>query len=298
MARAAASVALASRWEFSAIGTRWRIDTAATLDAAVVSAIDAIIERFDREWSRFRGDSIVSVLAAGGGPVPLPPDGAAMLDLYASLSDSTGGAVNPLVGGALVRRGYDAGYSLVDRGAEPAPPRWRELLHWTDGSLVLDAPATIDVGALGKGRLVDVIAAALAAASVGPFVVDASGDLVVRGLTERVALEHPHDPRRAIGVWEVTDAALCGSAVNRRAWPGADGGGLHHVLDARTGEPVRTIAATWALASDAMTADAAATALFFEGGERFAAEHAAEWVRMTSYGRVEWSRGCTAELFT
>ncbi|PZU49725.1 MAG: hypothetical protein DI566_01240 [Microbacterium sp.] len=297
------SPVLASTWEFTAIGTRWRIDTAAPLDAAVIAAIDAVIERFDREWSRFRGDSIVSVLAAGGGPVPLPPDGAAMLDLYAELADRTGGAVNPLVGGALVRRGYGADYSIIDRGAEPAPPRWRELLHWTDGVLALDAPATIDVGALGKGRLVDVVGEVIAAASTGPFVVDASGDLVVRGfaergLTERVALEHPNDPRRAIGVWEVTDGALCGSAVNRRAWPGADGGGLHHVLDARTGEPVRTIAATWAQASDAMTADAAATALFFEGGERFAADYDAQWVRMSTDGRVEWSRECTAELFT
>ena len=69
---------------------------------------------------------------------------------------------------------------------------------------------------------------------------------------QRIGLEHPYDSRRAIGVIEVTDAALCASATNRRAW----GDGLHHVLDARTGEPVRTIAATWAVAPTAMVADA------------------------------------------
>ena len=303
MGAAEAACALASRWEFAAIGTRWRIDTTSPLDAGLAAAIAAIIDRFDRDWSRFRDDSTVSALAAHGGKAPLPPDGTAMLDLYVALADRTAGAVNPLVGGALARRGYDPEYTLVDRGAEPAPPHWRDVLGWRDGSLSLSAPATIDVGALGKGRLVDLVAAALAAASVGPFVVDASGDLRVHGLsahgmTERIGLEHPHDPRRVIGLWEVADAALCGSAVNRRAWPALDGGGLHHVLDARTGEPVRTIAATWALASDAMTADAAATALFFAGGERFAADHDAQWVRMSTDGRVEWSRGCTAELFT
>jgi thiamine biosynthesis lipoprotein len=69
------------------------------------------------------------------------------------------------------------------------------------------------------------------------------------------------------------------------------------VLDARTGVPVRTIAATWALASDAMHADAAATALFFDGGPQLAADWGVSWVRMTTDGTVEWSADQKAELF-
>lgn len=290
----------AARWAFDAIGTHWSIDTVAPLAPTVRSAVAAVIDRFDRDWSRFRADSVVTELARAGGAVPAPSDAVAMLEVYAAASDATGGAVNPLVGAALARRGYDARYSLVDAGAQAAPP-WREVLTVADGELRLADAALIDVGALGKGRLVDLVAEVLTEASaepVGPFVVDASGDLVVRGLTERIGLEHPHDPSRAIGVWQVTDAALCASATGRRAWPDASGGGLHHVLDARTGEPVRTIAATWAVAADAMTADAAATALFFDGGDRFAAARDVAWVRMTTDGRVEWSPGCTAELFT
>jgi thiamine biosynthesis lipoprotein len=108
-----------------------------------------------------------------------------------------------------------------------------------------------------------------------------------------VGLEHPYDASRAIGVMTVTDGALCASATNRRAW----GEGLHHVLDARTGVPVRWIAATWALAPQAMTADAAATALFFDGGPELAAGWGVEWVRMTTDGRLEWSPAGKAELF-
>lgn len=294
-------VALGVTREFEAIGTRWRMDTAAPLTASTIAAVDDVIDRFDREWSRFRADSVVAAPARQGGAVDAPRDATAMLDLAAEASRATNGAVNPLVGGALARRGYDAGYSLVDRGAEPAPRDWQRVLTWSDGRLALTEPATIDVGALGKGRLVDLVAGVLREASVTPFVVDASGDLLVHGLpegaAERVALEHPNDPTRAIGVWEVSRGALCASAVNRRTWTGHDGGGLHHLLDARTGEPVRTVVATWAVADDAMTADAAATALFFDGGDAFAAAHDVEWVRMTSAGRVEWSRGSTAELF-
>ena len=108
------------------------------------------------------------------------------------------------------------------------------------------------------------MAAEVAYAVDGSIVVDAGGDIAVRGAPQRIGLEHPFDERRAIGVWEVADAALCASAVNRRAW----GDGLHHVLDARTGAPVRTVAATWAVAPTAMRADAIATALFFDGGPR------------------------------
>lgn len=280
-------------WGFEAIGTRWEIETPHPLSEATREAVARTIAVFDADWSRFRSDSLVSALAYGAGVVPAPPDTTAMLDLYAEVSEATGGAVNPLVGASLERLGYDASYSFTDRGAMPAPRDWRERLAWTDERLVLSEPATIDIGALGKGRLVDHVHAIVARATVGRVVVDASGDLAVRGGPLRVALEHPYDRRRAIGVVEVTDAALCASAVGRRAW----GDGLHHVLDARTGRPVRTIAATWAIAPDAMRADAAATALFFDGGSELAAAWGVQWVRMATDGRVEWSPGSTADLF-
>jgi thiamine biosynthesis lipoprotein len=247
-----------SSWRFEAIGTSWEIVTAAPLGADRRAAVSALIERFDAEWSRFRADSVVSGLGA-----------------------------------SLERLGYDPAYTLSAGAPVAAPAGWTSLLTWDDGILSLAAPAVIDVGALGKGRLVDLVLDLVHADGAGDVVIDAGGDLAVRGAPQRVGLEHPFDPSRAIGVWEVTDAALCASAVNRRAW----GDGLHPVLDARTGVPVRTIAATWAVAADAMTADAIATALFFDGGPRLAHDGGVEWVRMTTDGAVQWSPGCRADLF-
>ncbi|GAA5197183.1 FAD:protein FMN transferase [Microbacterium jejuense] len=284
-------------WRFEAIGTTWEITTAEPLDEAARHTVRAVIDGFDQEWSRFRPDSVVSALARTGGAVPAPADAGPMLDAFAALGEATGGAVNPLVGASLDALGYDAAYTLHDRGPLAAPAAWRDVLTWRGGSLALAEPAVIDVGALGKGRLVDLVLDVVRRAAAGDVVVDAGGDLAVRGRPERVGLEHPFDPRRAIGVWEVTDAALCASAINRRSWPSATGGTLHHVLDARTGQPVRTVAATWAVAADAMTADAVATALFFDGGPRLARAWGVEWVRMTTDGGVEWSPGCRAELF-
>ncbi|GAB6856985.1 FAD:protein FMN transferase [Microbacterium xylanilyticum] len=283
-------------WRFEAIGTVWEIETAHPLTMDEREAVGEAIDDFDQTWSRFRGDSLVTALAEAPQEVPAPPDAAPMLDLYRALSDATHGAVQPLVGDSLAARGYDAGYTMRDRGARPAPHDWTGLLAWDHTALALHAPALIDVGAVGKGRLVDVVHDLLGSLGHAERVVDASGDLRLSGGPIRVGLEHPFDATSAIGVAVVADAALCGSAVNRRAWPGQHGG-LHHVLDARTGEPVRMIAAAWAIADEAMLADAAATALFFDGGPEFAARFGVEWVRMTTAGGVEWSAGTRMEVF-
>ncbi len=289
--------AVPASWRFDAIGTTWEIVTERPLPATVRDAVTARIDGFDRVWSRFRDDSDVRALARSGGSVRVPEDAAVMLDALAAVSEATGGAVNPLVGASLDALGYDARYSFDDAGPAAAPDDWRDRLSWQGGRLALTEPASIDVGALGKGRLVDLVLGLLTRTESGDLTVDAGGDLAVRGRPQRIGLEHPFDQRRAIGVWEVMDAALCASAINRRVWPSATGTTLHHVLDARTGQPVRTIAATWAVAADAMTADAIATALFFDGGPRLAHEWGVEWVRMTTDGRVEWSPGCRADLF-
>lgn len=279
-------------WRFDAIGTVWEIRTDAGVSTDAAADVTAVIDDFDRTWSRFRTDSVVTALAATGGAVPAPGLTREIFDTYAELAGATDGAVTPFVGDALTRRGYDASLSLVDRGATPARA-WPGGLAWSDDVLAVDPPALLDIGALGKGLLVDLVFEALRSRTEGDLVVDAGGDLRVRGASERVGLEHPFDPSRAIGLIALDSQALCASAINRRAW----GDGLHHVLDARTGEPVRTVAATWAVADTAMRADAAATALFFDGGPQLAYEWGVEWVRMMTDGHVQWSPGSTAELF-
>ncbi|MBY6062473.1 FAD:protein FMN transferase [Microbacterium esteraromaticum] len=279
-------------WRFDAIGTRWEIETDQPLSPQLQGRVATIVERFDREWSRFRPDSVVSSLRHGG-TVAAPPDAAVMLDGFRELSRVTGGAVNPLIGLGLEALGYDAAMSLQAGRPESAPTDWESILTWTPTTLTMRRPGVIDVGALGKGRLVDLVAAELRDLP-GRTIIDASGDLLVRGGAALVALEHPYDPTSAIGVVEVAGRALCASAVNRRVW----GDGLHHVLDARTGVPVRTWAATWAIADDAMRADAVATALFFDGGPGLAGAWGVDWVRMTTDGWVERSAAFAGELFT
>ncbi len=289
---------LAEAWMFDAIGTGWRIDTAEPIPDATRAAVTDRVSRFDREWSRFRDDSLVSRIRREPGRYRMPDDAPPLLELYRELYRASGGRVSPLVGRALESLGYDAQYRLTPSADRQPVPSWEDALAWDGEYLTTATPVLLDVGAAGKGYLVDLVSDLLAEHGILQHVVDASGDLRTRGVPLRVALEHPLDASKAVGVVELSggpgDAALCASASNRRAW----GDGLHHVLDAVTGEPTSQVIASWAIASTARWADGAATALFFDTPPNFYELHNVVTIRMFANGRVERSPSFTGELFT
>jgi thiamine biosynthesis lipoprotein len=294
---------------FDAIGAPWRIGVGgaqtpvASLGAPLADddlvAVLERIERFDRDWSRFRDDSLVSRIARDAGSWRLPADAEPLLGLYEQLHALTDARLSPLVGASLERLGYDAAYRLTPSGDPLPAPSWVDsiALRRTADGLQLDtvAPVLLDVGAAGKGYLVDLVGDLLAARGVTETLVDASGDVRIRGgRSIRIALENPADPTKAVGVAELHDAALCASALTRRSW----GAGLHHIVDAVTGRPVADgIIATWVVADSALVADGLATAMFLTDPARLSAAFSFEWVRLSIDGRLEASAGFRGELF-
>jgi thiamine biosynthesis lipoprotein len=291
-----------SGFRFGALGTQWEIATGDPLDDGLRQLIRKRINDFEQTYSRFRDDSLVAHIAAarGGGRFLFPKDSTVLFDLYDRLYEATGGAVDPLVGRSLELLGYDATYSLTPapaavREAEArARPTWSSDVIRDGTAVITHAPLVVDVGAAGKGYVVDLVSDLLRTAGVTDFLIDGSGDLRHSGQSPiRVGLEHPFDPTLVIGVSNLRNAALCASAVNRRAW--ADG--LHHVLDARTGNPVHHVVATWVIAEDAATADGLATALFVTAPEKLAERFSLAYVRMFADGRAEVSDNFDGRVF-
>lgn len=293
---------LTSSFKFDAIGTSWEINTAAPLAAVTRAQILDLVERFDSIYSRFRHDSIVTriAMAPQGGNFSFPADACPMFDLYDRLHDATNGAIDPLVGRDLELHGYDRDYTLVpDEGGIAAMagqrPVWRRDVQREGNAITTRRPLVVDLGAVGKGRLVDLVSDLLTAEGFNDFVVDGSGDILRRGDTAfDIGLEHPRDPNMVIGLAHLTNGSLCASASNRRQW----GDGLHHVLDGRTGRPTTEVIATWAIASDTATADGLATALFFGPTSRLMATFDFSYLRMFTDGRVEVSDNFDGEVFT
>ncbi|SMQ62944.1 FAD:protein FMN transferase [Agreia sp. VKM Ac-1783] len=284
----------ASSFRFTGIGTTWQIDTGDELPEVVTARVRGRVEEFDRAYSRFRSDSLVASLAAEPGSVDFPPDAVDLFDLYDKLDEISGGAVTPLVGRSLEHLGYDSQYSLTAGQGRIVPSRWTEAVSRSGSRITTTSPTVIDVGAAGKGYLVDLVAEVLVEAGITEFVIDASGDLLTSGEPLRVGLEHPFDPSKAIGVVTIENESLCASGSNRRVW----GSGLHHILDGRTGAPTSDIIATWAIAANGLLADGLATALFFVQPERLAEHFEFDWVRMRSSGIAERSRTLRGEVFS
>ncbi len=281
-------------WGFEALGTAWQVDTVAPLGDAPRERVRALVERYDHDWSRFRTDGPVADLARTG-RATLADEADDLLGVYDALHGLTGGGMNPLVGASLERLGYDPAYTLRPAGEPVAAPSWGDA-RWVPPVLEVPQGAVLDVGAAGKGHLVDLVTELLLAEGVDVVTVDGSGDLRhVAGEPLRVALEHPDDPSLAVGVLELDPGrALCASATNRRAW----GDGLHHVLDARTGAPTTGVAATWVVADRALVADALATALFLAPADRLAEAFDFSALLITADGRAAVHGDLTGELFS
>ena len=276
-------------YAFEAIGTQWLIETVWPL-GELEQRIATRMDEFDRTYSRFRDDSLVSQVAARAGQYEFPGDAVALVDFYHKLYEATDGAVSPLVGNILEAAGYDNTYSLQPGTVQPAPA-WSDATAWRGSELATTMPVLLDFGAAGKGAVVDIVAAVLEQDGHDAYVIDASGDVRVRGTLETIGLENPADPSLVIGVAQVQDASLCASAINRRAW-----GNWHHVVDPRTAEPVRDIVATWVVAPTTMVADGLATALFFADADALA-QWDFEYVRLFANGKVERSANFVGELY-
>lgn len=283
---------------FEAIGTGWKIDTTEDMSP---ERFDAIIEKvrerialFDKDYSRFRTDSLVTLMSQKAGVYTLPADAQPMFDLYQELYLLTGGLVTPLIGQMLTDAGYDAQYSLKPKTLQTAPA-WEEALAYRFPELQVKQPVLLDFGAAGKGYLVDIVTAVMQQEGLHSFTINAGGDIRVCGAEAspvRIGLEHPEYPEQAIGVVTLTEGSICGSAGNRRAW-----GEFHHIMNPETRSSVRTVLATWVIADSALVADALATCLFFVPAAVLSARYQFAYLTMYADGSVEHSASFPGELF-
>ncbi len=258
------------RHEFRAMGTTIELLLEADDDAQAQSAFRAVEEEFERleaMLSRFRPDSELSQLNRDG-RILAPPDLERVVELALEARERTAGRFDPTVHDALARAGYDRSFEQVepdaeDDGLQVARCGGRVTIDAATGSIEIEPGFHIDLGGIGKGYAVDRAIEILAV--VGPCVVNAGGDLAVRG-----------DRPWPIGVeggptLELTRGAIATSGRDRRHWRrGAEE--RHHLIDPATGRPAETdLVRVTVVASTAIEADVLAKTLFLAGEQEAAA---------------------------
>ncbi|MFA6286782.1 MAG: FAD:protein FMN transferase [Opitutaceae bacterium] len=214
----------------------------ATEDAAYAgqAALEAcaLIDRLENLLSRFREDSEVSQIGrlATGETLRLSAETFDCLRLALDLHTITGGAFDPALG---------------HPGLSSDTPRGRLVLFPEDRAVQCEnGPVQLDLGAIGKGFALDLVAALLREWELPRA-------LLVAGGSSLLALDGPADGTD----WELTltkrqSIWIANAAIGAS---GADVKGAH-ILDPGSGEPCHRYARTWACASSAAAADALSTA--------------------------------------
>lgn len=280
-------------YRFDAIGTAFEIVTPLVLADEIKDEIRRIINECNNYFSRFIESSEISRIGKYGGALELPKESVVLFEFYELLYELTDGKVSLLVGDSLEALGYDRDYSLHSRGAKQSL-NYSEVAVRKGDELTLLEPAIIDIGAAGKGWLVDQIAQVLHKVGMTDYLIDASGDILHKGSNpEKIGLEDPKNLGKVIGEIEIGNQALCASAINRRKW----GDDLHHIIDPITGKPTQDIIATWVVADSTMVADGLATALFFSRPEVLKARYNYEYMIVYASGKIEYSELFNTALY-
>jgi len=272
-----------AQFNFKAIGTSWQIDVyednGVQLDLKeqneILVKIRNRIDAFDEAYSRFRSDSIIAQISKNAGQYEFPADSVKLFETYFDLYKLTNGYFTPLVGQILVDAGYDADYSLKQKRELTIPPKWEDVMEFkadksslSKNILKIKKPVQLDFGAAGKGYIIDLVGKVLEENGYKDYCIDAGGDILHKrkGNEERskeseilrVGLEDPENADQVIGVYNLGNASICGSAGNRRRW-----GDFTHIMNPKTLASPTDIIAVWVIADSALLADALTTCLFF-----------------------------------
>ncbi len=247
---------------------------------AAVEAAFAEIDRIEARISSWREDSETSTLNrhAGRGPMVVSDELFGLIRRSLSVSKLTGGAFDITFAGAgklwdfkakpavlpdaeALKRGLAAvGYQGVKLDAEQR-------------TVELSIPGSrIGFGAIGKGYAANRAAHVMKDMGIRSGLINAGGDLVAFGRQENgelwtIGLADPLNPDTIFARLDLTDQAIVTSGDYER-FIEIDGARYAHILDPRTGWPVRGVVSVTVVCPDGELADALATSVFVLGVEK------------------------------
>jgi thiamine biosynthesis lipoprotein len=226
------------------------------------------VERLEALYSRYREDSLLSAInraAAVGGRFTVDEETAGLLNYAAACFEQSGGLFDITSG--VLRRAW-----RFDTGAAPDPAQIDALLgqvgwdrlRWRPPVLDFPLPGMeIDFGGVVKEYAVDRVAALCREAGARHGVVNLGGDIRVIGPRAdgepwRVGISHPRRKDAVVTTLLVREGALASSGDYERRIV-LDGATHGHILNPRTGWPVRRLTAVSVLGDFCLVAGSAST---------------------------------------
>jgi thiamine biosynthesis lipoprotein len=259
----------AAEVKFADRGGRTRAD-------GIARRVEAEARRIEAKFSRFSPHSALSRInaQAGRGPVAVDEETRALVQAALDLARLTGGRFDPTVG--VLARVWD-----FREGRVPTPEELQALLPLVDARAVTLGEGAIalaregmelDLGGVGKEYAVDRVAELLLEEEVDSGLVNFAGD--VRTLGRRgdgrpwsIGVQDPRDPQQCRFAIRARGRAGIATSGDYERFFERDGLRYHHLLDATTGQPARSLIAVTVIAPNTSTAGRLATAAFLLGPE-------------------------------
>lgn len=287
-------------FSFESMGTLWQITADVdALPTAVISRIKKETNAFDQQYSRFIATSESNKFRNSvAGKYQVSPMLAEILTAAQHLFQLTDGAFDISIATLFEEVGYDPQYNFAKA---PDKVNWKPPQWSIEGeTITISGPIVFDIGGIGKGYWIDKISQILIQEGFTHHLVDGGGDMY--GTTKadsapwRIAIEYPGKTDTALGLVELKNQGLAISDVLKRKWKN-----WHHLINAKTNQPITQLLSNAALASTAFIADQMTSVLSFSDPnsyERIAKELHADYLIMKSDETLLASNTWPGELFT
>ena len=260
-------MSLPHTFTLNALGTRFYVEIHDVLTHSTAEKISAsiyqLLNQFEKRYSRFLFDSIVSTLNRERTFLHPDQEFITLLEYGRSLTARTQGLFNILLEGTLSGRGYDTMYSFIPNITEVT----KQPNPLTDLDISLTAitlyNGSLDLGGFGKGYVIDMLARHLQETyNLRYFLINGGGDMYAtsnQGEPFTIYLEHPFEPETYIGTTEILNQGFAASSPHKRSWI-HDGKTYHHIVNTTTSNDLTTNCdATFVTAHTCVEADAFAT---------------------------------------
>jgi len=202
-----------------------------------------------------------------------------------TLCQESEGAFNPLIGSALRLWGFNGASPVHQQPGNEEIVKvlrladWRQLhtIQSSTNSVSVQIPLQgmkLDLGAIAKGYAVDQAYATLKSAGCSNLLINLGGNLRAIGESGKddggwwTGIRDPFGKRQVFARFLLRDGEAVATSGNYERFVTIQGRRYAHIIDGRTGIPVRGMAGTSVVAPSAELADGLSTTLFILGVEK------------------------------
>jgi thiamine biosynthesis lipoprotein len=214
--------------------------------------------------------------SAGIRPVRLSPEVYELVSRSITISDLTQGAFDITFQGVGNLWEFDPKHPVIPDSTSIKKALqsvgYQTIALMDSGMVFLPSPGMkIGLGGIGKGYAAESVKRKLLDKGIEGGVINASGDLTAWGNNAdgepwKVGIADPEDPSKVLLWLPVKDAAVATSG-NYEKYVKVDGERYGHILDPRTGYPVKGVKSVTVISPNAELSDALATGVFVMGIE-------------------------------